>query len=198
MVSDLQGKIIGEGAQSQKIYDEFSEWCEDRSKDLHFEIKTGKANVEQLSATINAEIERTKALNTKVEELAANIATDEADLKAATEVRNKEHADFVAEEKEFVEVSSMLERASAILEREMAKGGSSLLQTGDASKLVAALSTIVQASGFSSADASKLTALVQSSNDDSDSDAGAPAAAVYSGQSGNIIETLQNLLEKAQ
>merc|ERR1719265_2289765 len=129
MVSDLQGKIIGEGAQSQKIYDEFSEWCEDRSKDLHFEIKTGKANVEQLTATINAEIERTKALNTKVEELAANIATDEADLKAANTVRNKEHADFVAEEKELVEVSSMLERASAILEREMAKSGSSLLQT---------------------------------------------------------------------
>merc|ERR1719326_2740557 len=128
MISDLQAKIIGEGAESQKIYDEFSEWCEDQSKNLHFEIKTGKANVEELTATIAAESERIKALNTKVEELAANLATDEADLTAATSVRNQEHADFVAEEKELVEISSMLERASAILEREMAKSGASMLQ----------------------------------------------------------------------
>merc|ERR1719473_2186701 len=90
----------------------------------------------------------------------------------------------------------MLERASGILEREMAKSGASMLQTHDASKLVGALSAIVQASGFSSADASKLTALVQSAQDDTET--GAPAAAVYQGQAGNIIETLNSLLEKAQ
>merc|ERR1719161_1475414 len=62
---------------------------------------------------------------------------------------------------------------------------------------------MVQASMFSSADASRLTALVQTTedSDDSDSDSqepGAPAAAVYEGHSGGIIETLEGLLEKAE
>jgi len=59
----------------------------------------------------------------------------------------------------------------------------------------------VQSSGLSSADASRLTALVQTSQDskdaDSDSDMGAPAAAVYEGQSGGIVGVLEGLTEKA-
>jgi len=60
----------------------------------------------------------------------------------------------------------------------------------------------VQASAMSSADASRLTALVQStaSADDAedDSELGAPAAAIYEGHSGDIIDTLKNLLDKAE
>jgi hypothetical protein len=42
MISDLESKVIGEGKDAQKVYDEFSEFCEDRSRELGFEIKTGK------------------------------------------------------------------------------------------------------------------------------------------------------------
>jgi len=52
MIGGLQAKIIKEGEESQKVYDEFAEWCEDRSKDLTFEIKTGKSTVTSLEATI--------------------------------------------------------------------------------------------------------------------------------------------------
>merc|ERR1719262_2115518 len=53
---------------------------------------------------------------------------------------------------------------------------------------------MVQASVFSSADASRLTALAQTSDDDT----GAPAAAVYESYSGGILDTLAGLLEKAE
>merc|ERR1712194_985186 len=64
---------------------------------------------------------------TKVEELAAGIATDEADLKAATEIRGKEASDFAGEDQDLSETIDMLQRASAILEREM-QGGASMLR----------------------------------------------------------------------
>merc|ERR1719230_2100343 len=48
------------------------------------------------------------------------------------------------------------------------------------------------------ADASKLAALVQTSQESEDEDVGAPAAAVYKSSSGNIVETLQGLYEKAE
>merc|ERR1719503_439517 len=80
MISDLQTKIIGEGTEAQKVYDEHAEWCEDRSKNLGFEIKTGQANVAELKATIAAETSSIAALETKIEELSTDIQTDEADL----------------------------------------------------------------------------------------------------------------------
>merc|ERR1719333_1121070 len=97
MISDLETKIIGEGEAAQKVYEEFSEWCEDTSKDLMFEIKTGKGEVADLKATIEKEAANIQVQESKIEELAGAIATDEADLKAATEIRTKEQATFEAE-----------------------------------------------------------------------------------------------------
>merc|ERR1719161_1914098 len=59
---------------------------------------------------------------------------------------------------------------------------------------------MVQASALSSADASRLTAMVQTSQQDSDDDEelGAPAAQVYEGHSDGIIGTLEGLTEKAE
>merc|ERR1719310_276958 len=198
MISDLQAKVIAEGSDAQKAYDEFAEWCEDRSKQVGFEIKTGKAEVEELKATIEAETSASAALETKIEELSNDIKTDEADLDAATKIREKEAADFSAEEKELTEVIDMLERATSILSKEMAKSGASMLQLKSASSITEALSVMVQASVLSSADASRLTALVQTEQGDSDSDMGAPAAQVYEGHSDGIIGTLEGLTEKAE
>jgi len=202
MISDLQAKVIAEGADAQKVYDEYAEWCEDRSVKLGFEIKTGKADVAEFQATIEEETSTIGALETKIEELSSDIQTDEADLKAATSIREKEAADFAAEEKELNEVLSMLERATSILSKEMAKSGASMLQMKSANSLTEALGVMVQASVLSSADASRLTALVQTTQDSSDSDSdsefGAPAAAVYEGHSDGIIGTLEGLTEKAE
>jgi flagellin-like hook-associated protein FlgL len=200
MLADLESKIIKEGEEAQKTYDEFSEWCEDRSKNVGFEIKTGKAEIGDLMAQIEKETATIAALSTKVEELSGSIASDEADLAAATKIRNEEAADFAAEEKETTEVISMLERAISILEREMKKGGASMMQLQSAKTVVDALNALVQASVINSADQKRLAALVQSSQDaqEDDDQLGAPAAAVYKGHSDGIIGTLEDLLEKAE
>jgi len=199
MLSDLQAKITKEGEAAQKTYDEFSEWCEDRSKNVGFEIKTGKSEIADLSATIEKETATISALSTKVEELSGSIAADEADLGAATKIRNMEAADFAVEEKDSTEVIGMLERAISVLEREMKKGGASMVQLQNAKTVVDAFSAMVQASVISSADSKRLAALVQSSHEsqDSEEELGAPAAAVYESKSGGIVGTLEDLLEKA-
>ena len=111
-------------------------------------------------------------------------------------MRAKESADFFAEEKELVEVIGTLERATAILEREMAKGGASFVQAQYTGSIVQALEAMVQASAFSSADSERLTAFVQNAQEDSE--LSAPDAAVYEGHSGGIIDTLEDLTAKAQ
>merc|ERR1719258_3964 len=75
-----------------------------------------------------------------------------------------------------------------------------MMQLKSAKTVAQTLAIMVEAASLSSADASKLSSFLQNtqeSEDGSDS-LGAPAAAVYKGQSGGIIETMQDLYEKAE
>merc|ERR1719226_83245 len=79
--------------------------------------------------------------------------------------------------------------------------GSSMLQSA-AGSLTDAFAVMVQASLISNADVTRLTALVQDAQKardaSDDEDVGAPAADVYRSHSGNILDTLQDLTEKAE
>merc|ERR1719492_526972 len=198
LLTDMQTKIVGEGEEAQKAYAKAAEWCEERSKNLGFEVKTAKAEIEGLKATIEDETARSSALTSKVESLAADISTDEADLKAATWIRTKEKADFEAEEKELSEVIDALHRAIGLIEREMQKGGAAMMQVKGATSIAQAMEVLVQASAINSADAAHLTALVQSRDADDDANFGAPAASIYESHSGGILDTLEDLLDKAE
>merc|ERR1719253_1616329 len=82
----------------------------------------------------------------------------------------------------------------------MSKSGASMMQLKSAQSIVQTLAIMVQATSLSSADATKLAALLQDSQESEDGteSLGAPAAAVYKGKSGGIIETMQDLYEKAE
>ena len=55
MLAELEATVIGEGKEAQKVYEEFAEWCEERSRTLGFEIKTGNMEANELKATIAKE-----------------------------------------------------------------------------------------------------------------------------------------------
>jgi len=182
LLANLHAKITEEGVAAKRTHEEFSAWCDDRSKNVGFEIKTGESDVTDLKASIEEQTAIGASLSSKIEVLASNLATDEADLKAAGEIRVVEASDFNTAEKELTEVVSTLERAISILEREMQKGGASAIQLKNAANVAQALTVLVQASALSSADAGKLTALIQHSREATDADddsLGAPAAAPY-------------------
>merc|ERR1719410_2107361 len=195
MLGDLETKIIKEGEDAHKVYAEFAEWCEDTSKDVSYEIKTGKGNVADLKANIEKEAANIAVQDSAIEDLAGQIATDEADLKAATEIRAKEASAFSAEEKDLAETIDTLERAIGIIEKEM-NGGAAFAQIQKAASVTQALAVMVQAQSISVADGKKLSALVQTGSDEEDS--GAPDPAVYENQSGGVLDTLNKLLEEAQ
>merc|ERR1719473_528760 len=181
MMSDLRQMIIGEGQAAQKVYDEFAEWCEEQSKELGFSIKTGKAEAEELNAIIEKANADIAEYDEKIGELTSTISTDEADLKAATTIREKEHGIFVEEEADLVDTVDTLERAIGIIEREMAKNpAAALVQVQNADNLVKAMKLLVDASAISSGDASRLTAFMQSKSrdtslqEDHDAEMGAP------------------------
>ena len=159
-------------------------------------LQNPKAEVESLEAAVAEDAATIGSLTTKVDELAGAISLDEKDLKAATHIRTKEAEHFATEEKELVETIDMLRRATGILQRQM--GGASMMQLSNAGNLAQAFDAMVQASLIGTADAARLAAFAQVSERDDDDAPDAPAAAVYTSQSGGVVDTLKDLTEKAE
>jgi len=202
LLDSLTAKIEKEGEAEEKAFREFTDWCKDAATNTGFEIKTATSKKDQLSADIDKLKSDATAAESKVEELAASIASSQADLKAATTIRSSESANFQKDEAELAEAIDTLGRAITIIEREMAKNPAAFAQmdVSNVSGLVKALSTVVDAAGFTSADKQRLTALVQSKEkDEADTELfGAPAADAYKSHSGGILDVLEDLKEKAE
>merc|ERR1719352_106307 len=102
MLGDLEQKIIAEGDAAQKAYEEVAEFCSDRQKEVAFEVKTGKATVSDLKATIQKASADIEELDAKISDLAGSNAGASKELEAATDLRKKESADFSAVEKDLL------------------------------------------------------------------------------------------------
>jgi peptidoglycan hydrolase CwlO-like protein len=202
LLTELAAKVTKEGEEEAKAFAEYTEWCDDFTTDKGFEIKTAASSKESLEAKISKLTGDIEAADAKISELAADIATSSAELKNATSIREGEAADFMASEKELLETIDMLGRAITLIGKEMEKKNAAFTQLAgkDLNGLLASLDTLVSAAAFTGADKQRLTALVQSSQSVSEDDEefGAPAAAVYESHSGSILETLEDLKEKAE
>jgi len=212
LLTSLEAKIVKDGEEEAKAYKEYKEWCDDAAKNTAFEIETAKTNKAKLEATIGKCSSDIEALTSKIEGLAASINSDEGDLKKATLIREKEHADFLAAEKELMETVDTLDRAIGILEREMAKNPA-LMQVDSTSfkTLLQSLSTVIDAAALPGSDKKKLVALVQSQSESQSLDmdeqqadaeetlmtAGAPDPVAYKTHSTSIVDVLEDLKDKA-
>lgn len=202
LLTDLETKIKAEGVAEESAFAEYVEWCKTAATDTKFAIETGTAEAAKLTAEINKQASLVEETSAKISDLAGSIATDDAQLKDATSVREKEAADFKASEAELLDAIETLSRAMTILEREMSKNPASFaqIQTGSIKTMLQSLSAVISAAAFSSHDQQKLMALVQAQQgaDADDEELAAPAAAVYKTHSTNILDLLEDMKEKAE
>jgi len=200
MLGDLKTKVLKDKDSEAAAYQEYKAWCDKVTADQTHNIKVDEGKINKLKAKIDKYFADIEDSGEKIEQLIKAIASASHDAKAAKDIREKQHSDFVVSEKELVEAIDALSRAITIIEREMQKGGAALVQMQDhtVSGMLQALGTITDAAALSSGDRSKLMALVQSQQQVSDDEFAAPAAAAYSSQSGNILEMLGDMKDKAE
>jgi hypothetical protein len=203
LMDDCAAKVKADGEAEAKAYKEYFDWCDETATALGFDIKGSSGSKEKLEATIGKLTSDISVGTTKVEDLTAAIAADEADLKAATKVRGKEAADFASAEAELVDGVNFLAKAIGYLQREREQGslGAAALaqiDTSSLSKTTQALSTVMAAAGMTGEDRGKLKAFLQSQDDDDDDETGAPTAANYAmKQTIPIEDILQGMKDKA-
>merc|ERR1719311_955560 len=95
MLTEMKTKAVKEMEAEQKIFKDYAEWADDRKRELGFNIKTLNSDIEELIAFIEKADNDISVLADAIAELEAEIASLEADQKEATEVRDKEHAEYV-------------------------------------------------------------------------------------------------------
>jgi hypothetical protein len=202
LLDDLAAKVTKDGEDEAKAYKEYFEWCDEVATNNKHETQTASSSKDSLEANIKELSAEIEAAESKIGSLAGDISTNSADLKAATEIREKEATDFAGGEKELVSVIDTLGRAVTILERDMQKNPAALAQVANKGLdgIVQALSVMIDGASFSVQDKQRLSALVQSqqTTDDDDSELGAPAAATYKTHSTGIFDVLEDLKEKAE
>jgi chromosome segregation ATPase len=200
LMKRLEAEVVKDGEAEAKSYKEYFEWCDSTSKNVANEIKTGETSKAKLTAKITELSSDIEVGDSKIEELASAISSNEAQLKDATAIREKEEADFLASEKELMSTIDTLERAASIISSESAKNPAALAQidTSSMESLLQSLSVVVDAAGFTGTDQKRLLALAQQAQQTDDDDVGAPAATVYKSHTGGILDLLEDLKDKAE
>merc|ERR1719310_1558971 len=72
LLGSLEAKINRHGEAELKAYNEYAAWCKDGAKDLNYEIKTAKDDIEDLTATIGKADADIAASSSKIEELSGD------------------------------------------------------------------------------------------------------------------------------
>jgi len=203
LLQDLHTKVTGDAAAELEAFNAYAEWCKEQAQDDGHQHETLSADIASTQAAIQDDAAKAESAGADVSSLASEIASSDSELTAAKAVRAKEAKDFSQSEAELVDVVDTLQRAISIIEKEMSKNPAFLqkkIDTQNMNNVVAALTAVVDAAAFSSVDKQKLVALVQSrqSSNDDDDELSAPVAAAYKSHSSNIVDVLNDLLDKAQ
>jgi len=178
MLQDMNAKAKQEKQAEEVAFAEFDTWCTNEQANLATAIAKEAEMVETLSAELGKLGSDTKALGEEIGQLQMDVGKFTSDLKAAKEQREKDHAEFLTEQKDYGESVDALERAVSILSRQN-YDRTSLLQVAESKQLPAAAQSMVSA--------------FLGMMDDDASDPMSPEAKAYEFQSGGVIEMLKKL-----
>merc|ERR1719201_1152988 len=119
-MNEMKAKGEAEKAKEAKVYEEYKEWVDDTEQETGFEIKTLKAQIEEQTAAAEKADADVAELSEKIAELDGLIGGWEADQKAATDVRNGEHAEFLKVQQDYSESLDAIDKAIVVLESQSA------------------------------------------------------------------------------
>merc|ERR1719515_673453 len=127
-----------EAEEDEDIYDKIACWCETNDKEKTKAIKDAEEKIDILTSKIEEMTARSAQLATEIKNLEKEIAKHQDSLDKATAIREKELAEFNAEEKDLLESIAALKAPITVLSKHH---GGSLLQVQE-SKLLSVAATL--------------------------------------------------------
>lgn len=200
LLGEIQMKRIKEVQNEQAEYAKFSTWCEKTATEKQKTIVDFKEQITTLKAQSETAASNIEQLDATVEELSQAISTSEEQIKEASQLRAKEHKDFLIRDADLGGTVDMLARAHMVLKKNLNSASSALIETS-MEKVIPTLKSIVDASFVALEDRSVIEALIQQSSNEDDGaslEISTSLEKPYEGKSGVILDTIAGMKEKAQ
>jgi septal ring factor EnvC (AmiA/AmiB activator) len=196
LIEDMEVKVKKDLEASTLEFEEFAKLCDDEAAQKDFAIKNTKEQISALTASIEDASAKNDDLESKIQALTTSISESEDELASAISLREKEHADFLATEKDMLETVDQLTGATTELQKKQQAGFMQLTNKAQRGldTIVSSLSTIVDANFITHEEREKVRAFLQEQENAEDS----LTIKTKEGGANAIIETLQEMTEKAE
>merc|ERR1719320_1964566 len=117
LLKDMLKQLEKEAEDDEEIYDKMACWCETNDKEKTKAIADAEAKIADLTTKIEELTATSARLNTEIKNLEKEVAANTAALDKATAIREKQLAEFNAEEKDLLESISALKAAITVLSK---------------------------------------------------------------------------------
>merc|ERR1712176_542897 len=116
-MGDMLKQLEKEAEEDEEIYDKVACWCETNDKEKTKAIADAEAKIADLTVKIEELTATSARLNTEIKNLEKEVAKNQEALDQATAIREKQLAEFNAEEKDLLESISALKAAITVLSK---------------------------------------------------------------------------------
>merc|ERR1712216_732708 len=103
LLKDMQAQLEKEQKEDEEVYERVACWCETNDKEKTDAISDAEARITDLTSNIEEATASSSRLNTEIKNLEAEIGKNQEALGKATAIREKELAEFTAEEKDMLQ-----------------------------------------------------------------------------------------------
>jgi len=125
LLKDMSKQLEKEASEDEEIYDKMACWCETNDKEKTKSIADAQSRIADLTTKIEELTAGGAELHTEIKNYEGEVTHDQQALDKATALREKQVAEFNAEEKDLLASISALKAAITVLSKHQ---GSSLLQ----------------------------------------------------------------------
>jgi len=119
MLGEEKDKIKADLGAEANTMAEYMAWCDDTQDEFFYGIKSAKAKIEELTATITDNAAQIAALDQELTELGTEIADRQSDMEEQIATREKEHSVFIKAETEQTAMVEELEDMGVALKQQL-------------------------------------------------------------------------------
>merc|ERR550534_2716566 len=117
LLKDMLKQLEKEAEEDEEIYDKMACWCETNDKEKTKGIADAEAKIADLTTKIEELTASSSRLGAEIKNLEKEVAQNQEALDKATAIREKQLAEFNAEEKDLLESISALKAAIVVLSK---------------------------------------------------------------------------------
>jgi len=117
LLKDMQDQLTSEKKADEELYDKLSCWCKSNGAGKDAAVETATQRVSDLANQIKALSAKASELETSITQLNGEVASNQQALATASEMRAKDHAAFVADDKDMTLSIGSLKHAVVALSK---------------------------------------------------------------------------------